>query len=64
VNDETITITLELRVAADSLTGHCVGPEGAARRFAGWLGLMAAIDALLADREPRSRVEAEQGRER
>ena len=47
---ETITITLELRLAGDSLTGRCVGPEGGVRPFAGWLGLVAAIDAQLADR--------------
>ena len=41
------TITLELRVDGDDLVGRAVG-DGAAEEFSGRLGLMHAIDGLLA----------------
>jgi hypothetical protein len=43
----TITVTLELRVEGDSLTGRASDGAGSVRSFAGWLGLVAAIDALV-----------------
>jgi hypothetical protein len=42
----TITISLELRLADGSLSGHADTGE-ATREFSGWLGLLATIDALL-----------------
>jgi len=47
VEGEAVTITLELRVAGDSLAGRAVDGAGHARDFSGWLGLVAAIDALV-----------------
>jgi hypothetical protein len=42
-----VTITLELRQAGEELGGRA--SNGAAEReFSGWLGLLVAIDALLA----------------
>ena len=46
VSHETIDVTLELRLSVDSLTGRAVAPDGTVREFAGWLGLVAAVDAL------------------
>ena len=45
-----ISIHLELRVGDDeSLTGRATDCAGTARDFAGWLGLVATIDALVHD---------------
>jgi len=48
VDGKTVIIRLELRLAGDSLTGRASDGTGAARDFAGWLGLVAALDALVA----------------
>ena len=54
MHDETITITLELRVAGDSVSGRAHNGSGPAGEFSSWLGLVSAIEALvdhaLADR--------------
>jgi hypothetical protein len=43
----TAVIRLELQLDDDSLTGRASDATGAAKEFVGWLGLVAAIDALL-----------------
>jgi hypothetical protein len=48
VDGKTVIIRLELQLAGDSLTGRASDGTGAARDFAGWLGLVAALDALVA----------------
>jgi hypothetical protein len=40
-------VRLELRLDGDSPTGRAIGAGEEARRFAGWLGLMAAVEALV-----------------
>jgi hypothetical protein len=47
VAHRTAVIRIELQLADDSLTGRASDGAGAAKEFAGWLGLVAAIDALL-----------------
>lgn len=42
------TITLELLLAGDGVSGRAVGDGGEAREFSGRLGLMHTIDELLA----------------
>jgi hypothetical protein len=49
----TTTICLELKVAGDALKGRAVADSGAERAFSGWLGLVAALDELLAGAEPK-----------
>ena len=44
-----INLALELRVADDALTGRVTSPDGTDTDFSGWLGLVATIEALLAD---------------
>ena len=45
-------IRLELRLDGESPIGRASTPDGGERDFAGWLGLIAAIEALAArDRE-------------
>jgi hypothetical protein len=47
VDDGTITITLELRAAGDSVSGRALAADGVARAFSGWLGLVSVLDALV-----------------
>jgi hypothetical protein len=47
VTSSTTTIRLELRNEDDHLTGYVSG-GGARREFTGWIGLLAAIDELIA----------------
>ena len=42
-------ITLDLEVTDDFLSGQARNGSGPGRPFSGWLGLMAAIDGLLAE---------------
>ena len=44
---ETVVIRLELHPSDDSLRGRASDASGAARDFVGWVGLVAAIDALV-----------------
>ena len=52
MDGQTVVIRLELHLADQSLTGRASAPTGAAREFAGWMGMVAAVDALLAPRAP------------
>jgi hypothetical protein len=52
VVDQTIVIRLELHLADDSLSGRASDATGAAKQFVGWLGLVAAIDALVPGSSP------------
>jgi hypothetical protein len=61
VPHQTVVIRLELDLADDSLTGRASDGTGAAREFAGWLGLVAAIDALLVRNAPVPRAPASVG---
>ena len=42
-----LTISLEVDVRGDHLTGNLRDESGADQPFCGWVGLVAAIDALL-----------------
>ena len=48
----TTAISLEMHLAGDCLTGTATSAAGAERPFCGWLGLIAAIDGLLAEADP------------
>jgi hypothetical protein len=48
VENETMVIQLELSQVGDSLTGSARDEHGTTREFDGRLGLLAAIDALIA----------------
>ena len=47
VDDARITVTLELRIDGEWLSGRAVGDDGEAVEFDGWLGLLAVLDALV-----------------
>lgn len=48
VNRARRTVTLELLLEGDGLSGHAFSDDGSARDFNGRVGLMHAIDELLA----------------
>jgi hypothetical protein len=48
MNEPTVSIRLELRLAEDVPEGVAFVEGGLAAPFAGWLGLMAAIETLTA----------------
>ena len=47
------TIRMELRLDGDLPTGRASDEQGRVKDFAGWLGLVAAIDELLAPADER-----------
>jgi hypothetical protein len=49
VDSRTHLVRLELWLDGDSPNGHAVGRGDEARQFAGWLGLIAAVEALIGD---------------
>jgi hypothetical protein len=49
-NGTRIAITLELESPGAMLTGRVTGQNGETKDFTGWLGLVAAIDELIAGR--------------
>jgi hypothetical protein len=49
----THTVTIEVDQGADGLAGRARGANGAGVPFAGWLGLIAALDGLLATGDDR-----------
>jgi hypothetical protein len=44
-----VTIRLELDVAGDEVRGRALSPTHDPKPFAGWLGLLAALDDLLTE---------------
>jgi hypothetical protein len=52
VDRQTVVIRLELHPDRDSLTGRASDASGAVREFVGWMGLVAAIDALVPSSSP------------
>jgi hypothetical protein len=57
--EETIRILCELQTVGDSLTGRARRHDGEAREFTGWLGLLGALQALLADTDPDRAADGE-----
>ena len=47
VGTRTLTITLDLEVDGPDVQGSASSPEGAPHAFTGWVGMVAALDALL-----------------
>lgn len=56
VDPQTIVLRLELHLADESLTGRASDGAGTAKEFVGWLGLVAAIDALVPGNSPVPRA--------
>jgi hypothetical protein len=61
--EETIRVLCELQTVGDSLTGRAARHDGETREFTGWLGLLGALQALLADADPGRTADGEPVRE-
>jgi hypothetical protein len=48
-----IRLLLEIEPVEDSLLGRVSTSEGDSREFAGWLGLLNTLEALIAERHPQ-----------
>lgn len=55
VDRPAVTIQLEIQPVDNSVRGSAVDPAGTRREFAGWMGLVAALDTLLRGDEPGQR---------
>jgi hypothetical protein len=58
MEQRTVSIRLEVQVEGDEVRGHASSGDAAARPFAGWLGLIGAIDALLGESLPTEEAPA------
>ncbi len=54
---ETVRIVLEVEVAERPITGCAQAPDGLSRDFAGWLGLLSVLDAILSEPAAKDRPE-------
>ena len=49
MNNTALTITLELDSSGDTLNGQAITGAGSTRTFSSWLGMIGALDLLVAD---------------
>jgi|KBSMisStandDraft_5_1062788.scaffolds.fasta_scaffold1513170_1 hypothetical protein len=47
MDDATLTVTLELRIDGEFISGRVIPEDGESLDFDGWLGLLAALDSLV-----------------
>ena len=47
MDDATLTVTLELQIDGEFISGRATGSDGRMVDFDGWLGLLAALDSLV-----------------
>jgi hypothetical protein len=50
MNDTPLTISLELDMSGDTLNGQAITAHGTTKTFSSWLGMIGALDLLVADR--------------
>lgn len=58
MHEETISLSLDLELSGETLTGRARDGSGGDRAFAGWLGLVGAIDALISEQHQTHTAEA------
>ena len=49
MNNEALTISLQLDVSGDTLNGQAITAQGTTKSFSSWLGMIGALDLLVAD---------------
>ena len=49
MNNDALTISLQLDMSGDTLNGHAVTGQGTTKSFSSWLGMIGALDLLVAD---------------
>ena len=47
MDDAILTVTLELRIDGEFISGRVIREDGESFDFDGWLGLLAALDSLV-----------------
>lgn len=61
MNDTALTITLELDSSGDTLNGQAITGSGTTRSFSSWLGMIGALDLLVADGAVQPRTDQRTG---
>ena len=54
MNDTPLTIPLELDMSGDTLNGQAITGQGTTKTFSSWLGMIGALDLLVADNTVQS----------
>ncbi len=49
MNNEALTISLQLDMSGDTLNGSAITGQGTTKTFSSWLGMIGALDLLVAD---------------
>ena len=49
MNNEAFTISLQLDMSGDTLNGQAITGKGTKQTFSSWLGMIGALDLLVAD---------------
>ena len=61
MNDTPLTISLELDMSGDTLNGQAITAQGATKTFSSWLGMIGALDLLVADNAVQSPADQRTG---
>jgi hypothetical protein len=49
MNDTALTISLQLDMSGETLNGQAITAQGTTKSFSSWLGMIGALDLLVAD---------------
>ena len=61
MNETPVTISLELDMSGDTLNGHAITAQGTKKTFSSWLGMIGALDLLVADSTVQSPADLRTG---
>ena len=61
MNDTPLTISLQLDMSGDTLTGQAITGQGTTKTFSSWLGMIGALDLLVADSAVQSPADLRTG---
>ena len=61
MNDTPLTISLQLDLSGDTLNGQAITAQGATTTFSSWLGMIGALDLLVADSAVQSPADLRAG---
>ena len=61
MNNEALTISLQLDMSGDTLNGQAITGQGTTKTFSSWLGMIGALDLLVADSAVQSPADLRTG---
>ena len=61
MNDTPLTISLQLDMSGDTLNGQAITAQGTTKTFSSWLGMIGALDLLVADNAVQSPADLRTG---